>query len=234
MRGDFFYYRRQLSRRAVVKGLAFFLMAGLLTALLVAGAHMRPLLENLAVTRVSNAVTGVVSQAVYEAIESGELRYESLVTLEKDNTGAITAVHSNLAAFNHLQAEILDTVLTRVGQVAARDLSIPVGTLTGSALLAGRGPRITVRMESVGTSEAHFRNEFLSAGINQTRHQISLDIDVYVSILLPGVRTTTKVSNAFVVAETVIVGAVPDTYTYFSTTPSTYEEDLKDYILNGN
>ena len=40
-------------------------------------------------------------------------------------------------------------------------------------------------------------------------------------------------SNSFIVAETVIVGTVPDTYTYFSTTPDTYEEDLKDYILNG-
>ena len=61
-----------------------------------------------------------------------------------------------------------------------------------------------------------------------------LNVDVYVSVLLPGFTTATKVSNSFSVAETVIVGAVPDTYTYFSTTPETYEEDLKDYILNGN
>ena len=58
-------------------------------------------------------------------------------------------------------------------------------------------------------------------------------MDVSVSVLLPGFRTATKVSNSFIVAETVIVGTVPDTYTYFSTTPDTYEEDLKDYILNG-
>ena len=28
--------------------------------------------------------------------------------------------------------------------------------------------------------------------------------------------------------------SVPDTYTYFSTDPDTYEEDLKDYILNNS
>ena len=61
-----------------------------------------------------------------------------------------------------------------------------------------------------------------------------LNVDVYVSVLLPCFTTATKVSNSFTVAETVIVGAVPDTYTYFSTDPGTYEEDLKDYILNGN
>ena len=147
---------------------------------------------------------------------------------------AITAVRSNMAAFNHLQAEILDTVLTRISQVPTGDLSIPIGSLTGSALLAGRGPRISVRMESVGSSEANFRNAFTSAGINQTKHQIILTVDVSVSILLPGFRTATKVSNSFIVAETVIVGMVPDTYTYFSTDPDTYEEDLKDYILNNS
>ena len=101
-----------------------------------------------------------------------------------------------------------------------------------AALLAGRGPRIKVRMESVGSSSARFENEFSSAGINQTNHRIVLHIDVSVAILLPGFTTATQVSNAVTVAETVIVGTVPDTYTYFSTTPSTYEEDVKDYILN--
>ena len=234
MRPGFFYYRRRWDRRQAMRALALLAAAGLLALGLYVSAQMRPLLESLATARVSNAVTRIVREAVYEAIETGELQYDGLVTLEKDSQGKVTAVRSNMAAFNHLQAEILDTILTRVGQVSARELSIPVGTLTGSALLAGRGPRITVRMESLGTSEARFENAFTSAGINQTRHQIMLNVDVYVSVLLPGFTTATKVSNSFTVAETVIVGAVPDTYTYFSTDPGTYEEDLKDYILNGN
>ena len=164
---------------------------------------------------------------------SGRSATTRLVTFEKDETGQITAVRSNMAAFNHLQADILDTILTRIDQVSARELSIPVGTLTGFSLLAGRGPRISVRMESVGSSEANFHNEFVSAGINQTKHQIILTVDVSVSILLPGFTTATKVSNSFIVAETVIVGSVPDTYTYFATEPDTYLEDTKDYILNG-
>lgn len=232
MRPGFFYYRRRMDRRALVRLLIFFAMAGVLALAFIATAQMKPLLASLATTKVSNTVTRIVSEAVYEAIETGEIQYDGLVSFEKDNDGKITAVRSNMAAFNHLQAEILDTVLTRIDQVSARELSIPIGTLTGSSLLAGRGPRITVRMESVGSSEANFSNEFVSAGINQTKHQIILTVDVYVSILLPGFTTATKVSNSFIVAETVIVGAVPDSYTYFSTDPSTYEEDLKDYILN--
>lgn len=230
----FHSYRRRLARLRLARLLAMILTVGTLTALLLAAGRMKPLLTSLATTRVSNAVTQVVSQSVDEAIASGELDYENLVAFEKDNDGKITAVRSNMAAFNLLQSHILDTVLERIDQVSARDLSIPVGSLTGSALLAGRGPRITVRMESVGSSEASFQNAFTSAGINQTKHQIILTIDVYVSILLPGFTTATKVSNSFIVAETVIVGSVPDSYTYFGTEPETMDEDAKDYVLNRN
>lgn len=230
----FFYWRSRVNLRAAARLASFALLAGVLFTLLTAAARMKPILESLATARVSNTVTGIVTQAVREAVQSGEIRYDSLVTFEKDNEGRITALYSNMASFSRLQAEILDTVLERVGQVSARDLSIPVGSLTGSTLLAGRGPAVSVRMESVGSSSAYFENEFSSAGINQTRHNIVLHIDVYVSILLPGFTTATKVSNSFTVAETVIVGSVPDTYTSFQTTPGSYGEDAKNYILNGN
>lgn len=231
---SWFRYRRGWSRRAVLRLMALLLVGGLLSLILLGMIRMRPLLESLATTRVSNTVNRIISEAVNEAIENGDISYEQLISLEKDSDGKIAAVHSNMAAFNRLQAQILDIILAKIDQVSARELSIPVGTLTGSALLAGRGPRISVRMESVGSSSARFENRFASAGINQTNHRIVLAVDVSVSILLPGYATATRVSTDVTVAETVIVGSVPQTYTYFSTAPDTYEEDLKDYILNNS
>ena len=71
-----------------------------------------------------------------------------------------------------------------------------------------------------------------AAGINQTRHQILLHVDVYTGILLPGFTASTKVSNEIAVAETVIVGGVPQTYTYFSTTEDKIEDYADEYIMN--
>lgn len=232
IRRGFFHYRRRIGQRAWIRLIAFLAIVGFLTLLFIAAIQMRPILESLAKTKVSNTVTHIVNQSVYEAIDSGEIQYDNLVSFEKDGDGHITAVHSNMAVFNHLQARILDMILLRMDQVSARELSIPIGSLTGSTLLAGRGPRISVRMESVGASEASFHNEFTSAGINQTKHQIILSVDVHVSILLPGFAATTEVSSSFLVAETVIVGMVPDTYTYFSTEPEDYPNDTRSYILN--
>lgn len=205
----------------------------LLLALAVAVVlHMKPVVVDLATTRTSNAVNRIVVAAVNDAVDSGRIDYEQLVDFDKDAEGHVTALRSNMAAFNRLQASIADDILQRMAEVSSTDLAIPIGTLTGSPLLAGRGPCLRVRMQSVGTATARFDNQFSSAGINQTRHRIILDVDVHVSILLPGLTTYTKVSNEISVAETVIVGGVPETYTYFSTTPDEIENYADEYIIN--
>mgnify|MGYP002579685488 FL=1 len=205
----------------------------LLLALTVAVVlHMKPVVVDLATARTSNAVNRIVVAAVNDAVDSGRINYEQLVDFDKDAEGHVTALRSNMAAFNRLQASIADDILQRMAEVSSTDLAIPIGTLTGSPLLAGRGPCLRVRMQSVGTATARFDNQFSSAGINQTRHRIILDVDVHVSILLPGLTTYTKVSNEISVAETVIVGGVPETYTYFSTTPDEVENYADEYIIN--
>ena len=224
MRPGFFYYRRWLNRRTLLRSFLLMLALIMISSLLLTTAHLRPVLESLATTRVSFVVNSIISKSVQEAIDSGEISYERLVTFEKDYEGRITAVHSNMVACNRLQSDILDIILERIDQVPPQDLSISIGSLSGSV------PEISVRMESVGSSSAWFENEFISAGINQTKHQIVLNIEVYVSILLPGFTADTQVSNAVTVAETIIVGSVPDTYTYFATDPSNYDE----YILSTN
>ena len=86
-----------------------------------------------------------------------------------------------------------------------------------------------MRVLSVGTPSAAFENTLTDAGINQTKHQIVLHVEVVVSILMPGYTTSTTVESSLAVAETVIVGSVPETYTYFH---SSSMEDVQDYVTN--
>lgn len=194
--------------------------------------NLRPVMTSMATARVSNTVNRIVMAAVDEAVASGQIDYSRFVSFEKDDAGHITALRSNVAEVNRMQSQIADEILERLSEISTSELRIPLGTLTGSALLAGRGPKLTVRMQAVGSAVAAFRNQFTAAGINQTRHQIFLDVDVNMSILLPGLTTSTKVSNEIAVAETVIVGTVPENYTYFSTAPDEIQQYAEDYIMN--
>ena len=224
-------YLRLTGRQRVGIWLTLLVLA-LLAAVVSLLWHLKPVMTSMATARVSNLVNRIVSAAVNEAVENGSIDYQNFVIFEKDETGHITALRSNVAEVNRMQGQITDEILHRLSEVATSELEIPLGTLTGSALLAGRGPSLFVRMQAVGSASAAFRNQFTAAGINQTRHQIFLDVDVYMSILLPGMKTSTRVSNEIAVAETVIVGGVPDTYTYFSTTPDETEQYAEDYIMN--
>lgn len=225
------YMRRGMTRRERRRLLLLAVCIAAIVLLAVGMRQLKPLLTSLATARVSNTVTRVVNGSVEETLYNTGVDYDRLISLEKDNDGHITAVKSNMAEFNRLQSAVLTDVLQKLSEVSTREVSIPLGSLTGSPLLAGRGPLLRVRMQSVGSSSAHFENAFSASGINQTRHEITLVVDVYVSILLPGYVTATRVTNRYSVAETVIVGSVPDTYTYFDTQQD-MSSTAEDFIMN--
>jgi len=116
---------------------------------------------------------------------------------------------------NRLKTEIVEDVLESLSQINHSELAIPLGNLTGADILSGRGPKVPIRIVPLGVVEANFSNEFVSAGINQTRHQIMMEIHVDVSVLFPGYSAEKKVTTQICVAETVIVGNVPDSYLNF-------------------
>ena len=222
----FFRMRRRGGRWKLA---AAALLAVLLAAVLTAMAQLRPIMDSMATARVSNVIHKAVAEAVSETIATGRYDYTDLIRLEKDDGGKITALTSNMIQFNQLQIDVSENVMKKVGSVSSSELSIPVGSLTGVALLAGRGPDVLIKVLSVGSPTAEFENRFTDAGINQTKHQILLNVDVNVQMLMPGYTRTITVSSTLSVAETVIVGSVPETYTYFH---SDSTGEVQEYVTN--
>ena len=155
----------RLSRHQRVRiwvAIALISLTALLWAILL---HLRPILVNVATARCSNTVNRIVVAAVNDAVASGHLEYGKLVSFDKDAEGHVAALRSDMAAFNRLQTEVADDVLARLSEVSATELAIPLGTLTGSPLLAGRGPKLYVKMETLGTASARFSD------LHRRRHQ---------------------------------------------------------------
>ena len=78
--------------------------------------------------------------------------------------------------------------------------------------ISGRGPEIPVRILSIRNSDASFTSSFSEAGINQTLQQLNMNVSVDVAVLVLGQTNYFTVSSQVVVAETIIVGQVPDTF----------------------
>lgn len=179
----------------------------------VAGAAMflKDLSCQIAVSDASDLVTAQVNAAIAALMTEDGFSGESFVTLEKNDAGEVTAIHSNMAQINLLSAEILDRV---VGATENRTLTvrIPAGNLSGISLLMGRGPGVPVQIIMLTSSRVAFQSSIVSAGINQTRHQINLEVMVDIDILIPWGTESTQVVTEVMIADTVVVGKVPETY----------------------
>ena len=90
------YVRLSAGRRAAIWGV--FLLTAVMGLLCVAVLHMKPILTNLAAASVSNTVNRIVVTAVYDAVSAGEVDYDALVHLEKDQSGHVAAVRSDMTA----------------------------------------------------------------------------------------------------------------------------------------
>lgn len=171
-------------------------------------ARLRPILLELACTQTSNSITA----AIDEAVAAQAVTYTDLVTLERSESGDIVALTSNMAQANVLRAQLLDTALTALNGLETLEMEVPLGTIFDWDLLSGVGPNVNVRVLYTGTASAEFDNVFSTAGINQTCHQIFFQVHADIAVLLPGRQCRTTVSTRVCIAETVIVGKVPETY----------------------
>jgi sporulation protein YunB len=177
---------------------------------------IRPLLVVAAEKAVSNLVVSVIDKAVLEEISQDAISYDDLIQFEKDDAGNITALKNNMTGLTQVKYRLISRLMEKLSDLTTVELGIPLGNLTNSVLLSGLGPKIPVRIVSIGTVKSGFDNSFHSAAINQTIHKVLFHVSVEVGILIPGGVTTTTVEGTVHVAETVIVGTVPDSYTYFS------------------
>jgi sporulation protein YunB len=173
---------------------------------------LRPLLTVAAQTQTQNTITALLEQTVVEDLAARQVGYNDFVTIQRDEAGNITALTTDMAAMNLLRAELVSAVLQAVDGFEISTVEVPLGSLFPTELFWARGPAFRARTMRTGTISAEFQSQFTDAGVNQTRHSIWLELSVPMTVLLAGASVQTTVNTRLCVAETVIVGQVPDTY----------------------
>lgn len=200
--------RTKKAKRLLI--LAFF-VALLIAVIVPASLYLRNLSTEIALSDARDAVTLAISDAIYEHMAEGNYGYEHFVTLEKDAEGHVTAITTNMSRINALSNRVLRDVVN-ASESGVLDISVPLGNLLGLNLLLGRGPDVPVKIVTLTSSYADFRNDLVSVGINQTKHQIILEVVVEIDILIPFQTITAEVVSEILIGETIIMGEVPETY----------------------
>ncbi len=193
-------------------GILVFLLALALSCFVLFRGKYRPVIRSLAETQVKNATSDLTNDAIAKQIAAGNIAYDRIVYFEKDLNGRITALKTNIGEINRLKTDILNIINDEILALDTSDIGIPLGSLILPEFFSGKGPVIPVRILSIRNSDAVFASDFSQAGINQTLHRLNMQVSIDVAVLVLGQASSFTVNSEVVVAETVIVGEVPDTF----------------------
>jgi sporulation protein YunB len=173
--------------------------------------QLRPIVKSLTENTAKQTAVSAINQSVLQEISSENISYDDLIQIQRDENGKVLTITTNMAKMNEVKAKVTNAVQNNLNH-GHMEVSVPLGTLFGSELLHGRGPGVPLVVTLAGNVTSDFKTNFESAGINQTRHQIYLEVHTGIYSFIPGVDTTTDVTTSVMVAETVIVGEVPQIF----------------------
>ena len=188
------------------------LAALLLTALLLLiDQNFRPIVFSLAEARCAAMATRALNGALTEALDGG-INYEDLMNVRMDEKGQVALLSANTMRMNLLADRAGDAALRKLEAVSNQQVSVPLGAALGMTLLAGSGPGIPISIVPIGSVQTNFETEFEACGINQTRHKVFLQLSASIRIVIPTGAKTTNVTANMLVAESLIVGKVPESF----------------------
>ena len=210
--GIFKKFKNQKEKQQFVIKTAVLLVILFVTSIIV-DTTVKPTIDKVSSHQAKVLVTEIVNKAVYSELVQTEYTYANFVNLAQDKDGNVTSLETDVTGINRLKARITKRLLDEFELLSEKELSIPSGSLLGPYFLMGKGPDVPYRILYSGDIDVSFSNKFENAGINQTRHQIILTITLNVSSILPGHTSTVTVPSGYYVANTVIVGKVPESFT---------------------
>lgn len=206
--------RMRIKRRRPHKIL--FLLPGILvlvvTVLLLIDARVRPMLRTLAVNQARTMAVEAIDREVSDYLAGEQESDNGYLKVSKDSSGRVISIESDAVHMNQTKSDINLAVTSCLRSMGERNVSIPTGSLSGIAMLYGRGPAVNIKLNMTGHSTATITEDFSAAGINQTLHRVLLNICAEIYIALPGYSKSEQISTDFVLSQTVIVGEIPLVY----------------------
>ncbi|MGN1326974.1 MAG: sporulation protein YunB [Clostridia bacterium] len=171
---------------------------------------INPIINQLCIDKAKNIATNISNEEA--TLIMSKYSYEDIVTIVRDNDGNVIMLQTNTKNINTIISDIPVNILKRFEEEENCNISIYLGNILGTKYFSARGPKINIKIANVGNVETKLESEFQAQGINQTLHRIYLSLICEVTILTPYDTIKQNIENQVLLAESVIVGNVPNSY----------------------
>lgn len=174
--------------------------------------NVDPIIISFCKEQIRKITYNCVNQAALEVISDNVATNKDLVSIVYDKDGNIQMLNANAQQISTTSSKITMLAQEKVEENSETGIQIPYGSLTGITFLTGLGPNFNVKVYSVSSSKTSIGSSFVSGGINQTLHKITLTVTTTVTIAVPGMRSEITADTDVLMNECIIVGKVPDTF----------------------
>lgn len=157
-----------------------------------------------------NVASNTLNTIVDETLKNEEY---SFVDVIRDANDRVVAVTMNSADTNIFMTKIAIGLKERIAEMKEVEAKIPLGNFLPYPFLAGLGPEVPVKFLILANTAVSAKEDFVAKGINQSLYTLSLHVVTDVGIYIPAMHSSVTVENEVPIAQTVIVGSVPDSYT---------------------
>lgn len=182
-----------------------------LLCFLIMGLFINPIIKKTGKSKISAEAGESISKAISDAMQ-GTITYDDLIHIVTDNNGKITLLQANSIQINTLTRKVIECAYKEVTKSISGPLVIPLGAFTGLAIFSGVGPKVKIDAVPYVAVNCNFLSKFISAGINQTVHQIYLKVSAEVTLVMPFVEASKIEETEVLVSESLIIGEIPETY----------------------
>lgn len=174
-------------------------------------SRVRPLVQSYGQMSARRSAMLAVHGGVERVLGASSAAYRRFVTVERDDSGRVLSLETDVTAINQVKAAISNAVIEELSAREKQVIQLPLGSLLGGSFFTGRGPFLPITVHTGGTVIATLSDEFSDAGINQTKHSVYLDMQVLMTAALPLEKTSIELETRFLLCESVLVGDVPQT-----------------------
>lgn len=206
------YFRIRRIKRKYKAILVFFMTFGVFLFLMYRiDSDFKPIVMALCDAEARIIASSTINETIKEQF-GDKISYDDIMSVKTDKDGNIVMLQANTVELNKLGSQIALEIQNRIGKVGGRGVKIPIGIVLKNDLLAYYGPKVTFKMKPMGSTQTSYSSDFKAAGINQTRHIVYLNVTAIVQVIIPLARNSVSISSNIPIAESIIVGKVPNTY----------------------
>ena len=198
--------KRKINKLNII--LIFFIILVIINLLIIKA--ISPVFNKLCEDKAKGVAILICNTNTSECIK--QYNYSDFIIIHMDDDKNIRMLEANMKNINLVISNITEKIQKEINNSQNEELYISSGSFTGVSLLSGRGPKIPIKISTIGNVNTELKSEFFSKGVNQTIHRLYLKINCEISVLTPFNTINEEINNQFIIAENIIVGNLPQTY----------------------